>query len=38
MIVNVTSEADALKYVVLSTAEQYVRCGKLVGAYECITL
>jgi len=38
MIGNVTSEADVLKYVVLSTAVQHVPYGKLVGTNECITL
>jgi hypothetical protein len=38
MIGNVTSEADALKDVVLRRAEQHVPYGKLAGITECITL
>jgi hypothetical protein len=34
----VTSEIDALMYVVLSKAEKHVPYGQLVGTTECITL
>ena len=34
----VTSEVDALIYVVLSKAEKQVPHGELVGTTECITL
>jgi hypothetical protein len=34
----VTSEVDALMYVVLSKAEKHASYGKLVGTKECITL
>jgi hypothetical protein len=34
----VTSEVDALTYVVLSKAEKHVPHGELVGTTECIRL
>jgi hypothetical protein len=34
----VISEVDAVTHVVLGKAERDVRCGKLVGSTECVTL
>ena len=34
----VTSEADALMYVILSKGEKHIPYGELVGTTECITL